>query len=53
MAMRTLVRYLEVTHSTDPAYQQILMRTYQRESGHTPGETPFANPRPFAVERFS
>jgi hypothetical protein len=42
MAMRTLVRYLEVTHNTDPAYQQILMRTYQRESGHLAGETPFA-----------
>jgi hypothetical protein len=42
MAMRTLLRYLEVTHNTDPAYQQILMRTYHRESGHTPGETPFA-----------
>lgn len=42
MAMKTLVRYLEVTNNTDPAYQQILMRTYQRESGHIPGETPFA-----------
>jgi hypothetical protein len=42
MAMRTLVRYLEVTHNTDAAYQQILLRTYHRESGHIPGETPFA-----------
>jgi hypothetical protein len=42
MALRTLVRYLEVTHNTDPAYQQIVMRTYQRESGHTLGERPFA-----------
>jgi hypothetical protein len=42
LAMRTLLRYLEVTHNTDPAYQTILMRTYHRESGHIPGETPFA-----------
>ncbi len=42
MAMRTLLRYLEVTHNTDPAYQTILMRTYHRDAGHTPGETPFA-----------
>ncbi len=31
MALRTLVRYLEVTHNTDPGYQTILMRTYDRE----------------------
>jgi hypothetical protein len=42
MAMRTLLRYLEVTHNTDPAYQTILLRTYHREGGHIPGETPFA-----------
>ncbi len=42
LALRTLVRYAEVTHSTDPGFQTILLRTYQRESGHTSGEPPFA-----------
>jgi hypothetical protein len=31
MAMRTLVRYLELTKNTAPGFQTILMRTYERE----------------------
>jgi hypothetical protein len=31
LALRTLVRYLELTHNTDPGFQTILMRTYERE----------------------
>jgi hypothetical protein len=31
MAMRTLIRYLELTHNADPGFQTILMRTYERE----------------------
>lgn len=42
LALRTLVRYAEETHDTDPGIHTILMRTYQRENGHTPEEPPFA-----------
>jgi hypothetical protein len=31
LALRTLMRYLEVTHNTDPGFQTILMRIYERE----------------------
>ena len=47
LAMRTLVRYLEVTHNTDPAYHQILMRTYQREALN-----PFAIAKHYFVNAF-
>jgi hypothetical protein len=33
MAMRTLLRYLELTHNTEPGFQTVLMRTYERERG--------------------
>lgn len=42
LALRTLVRYAEETKDTGPGVQTILERTFQRESGHTPGEPPFA-----------
>jgi hypothetical protein len=47
LAMRTLVRYLEVTHNTDPAYQKILMRTYHREVLN-----PFAIAKPYFANAF-
>jgi Glycosyl hydrolase family 76 len=47
MAMRTLVRYLEVTHNTDPAYHQVLLRTYHREV-----LDPFAIAKPYFVNAF-
>ncbi len=47
LAMRTLLRYLEVTHNTDPAYHQILMRTYHREVLN-----PFAIAKPYFVNAF-
>jgi hypothetical protein len=31
LALRTLLRYLELTNNTDPGFQTILMRTYERE----------------------
>lgn len=31
LAMRTLMRYAELTHDADPGLQTILMRTYERE----------------------
>jgi hypothetical protein len=40
--LETLVRYAEVTHDTSPDIQTVLLRTYQRESGNTPGLIPFA-----------
>ncbi len=42
LALRTLVRYAEATNDTDPGIQTILTRTFQRESGHTSDEPPFA-----------
>lgn len=47
LAMRTMLRYLEVTHNTDPGYQQILMRTYHRNLLH-----PFAIAYPYFVNAF-
>jgi Glycosyl hydrolase family 76 len=47
MAVRTLVRYLEVTNNTDPAYHQILMRTYHREVLN-----PFAIAKPYFANAF-
>ncbi len=40
--LQTLVWYAEVTHDTSPNIQTMLLRTYQRESGNTPGLIPFA-----------
>jgi hypothetical protein len=40
LALRTLVRYLEVTNNTSPGFQTILMRTYERE-----------DPLPFAIAK--
>jgi hypothetical protein len=40
--LETLIWYAEVTHNTDPDIQTVLMRTYERESGNTPGLIPFA-----------
>ncbi len=42
LSLRTVIWYAEVTHSWDPQVQTILLRTYQRESGHTSYMTPFA-----------
>jgi hypothetical protein len=44
LALRTLMRYLEVTHNTDPRFQTILMRTYERER---------ANPFAIAYRNFA
>ncbi len=47
MAMRTLVRYLNATHNTNPGFQTILMRTYTRELFN-----PFAIASPYFVNMF-
>jgi hypothetical protein len=47
MALRTLVRYLEATHNTDPGFQTILDRTYTREINN-----PFAIASPRFVNMF-
>ena len=47
MAMRTLVRYLTVTRNTDPGFQTILMRTYNREIYN-----PFAIASPYFINMF-
>jgi hypothetical protein len=42
LSLRTVIWYAEVTHTWDSQVQTILLRTYQRESGHTSFMTPFA-----------
>ncbi len=42
LSLQTVLWYAEVTHNWGPQVQTILLRTYQRESGHTSYMTPFA-----------
>jgi hypothetical protein len=46
LALRTLVRYLELTDNTSPAFQTVLMRTYERERAKpfAIASTNFVNP---------